>query len=101
MELNKVICDDCVNGLMRIEDNTVDLVYLDPPFFTQDVQRLYSKETKTELVFSDKWKSMEEYLLFMEKRLEECKRILKDTGSIFVHCDRNASHYVVDLMSCR
>ncbi|MDY2939178.1 MAG: site-specific DNA-methyltransferase, partial [Fusicatenibacter sp.] len=98
MELNKVICDDCVNGLMRIEDNTVDLVYLDPPFFTQDVQRLYSKETKTELVFSDKWKSMEEYLLFMEKRLEECKRILKDTGSIFVHCDRNASHYLKVLL---
>ena len=42
MEINKVICDDCVNGLTRIEDNKVDLIYLDPPFFTQDVQRLYS-----------------------------------------------------------
>jgi len=58
MEINKVICDDCVNGLTRIEDNKVDLIYLDPPFFTQDVQRLYSKETKTELTFSDVWKSI-------------------------------------------
>lgn len=98
MEINKVICDDCVNGLTRIEDNKVDLIYLDPPFFTQDVQRLYSKETKTELTFSDKWNSMEEYLLFMEERLIECKRTLKDTGSIFVHCDRNASHYLKVLL---
>lgn len=98
MEINKVICDDCVNGLTRIEDNKVDLIYLDPPFFTQDVQRLYSKETKTELTFSDKWNSMEEYLLFMEERLTECKRTLKDTGSIFVHCDRNASHYLKILL---
>ena len=29
MEINKVICDDCVNGLTRIEDNKVDLIYLD------------------------------------------------------------------------
>lgn len=98
MEINKVICDDCVNGLTRIEDNKVDLIYLDPPFFTQDVQRLYSKEIKTELTFSDKWNSMEEYLLFMEERLTECKRTLKDTGSIFVHCDRNASHYLKVLL---
>ena len=98
MEINKVICDDCVNGLTRIEDNKVDLIYLDPPFFTQDVQRLYSKETKTELTFSDKWNSIEEYLLFMEERLTECKRTLKDTGSIFVHCDRNASHYLKVLL---
>ena len=98
MEINKVICDDCVNGLTRIEDNKVDLIYLDPPFFTQDVQRLYSKETKTELTFSDKWNSMEEYLLFMEERLTECIRTLKDTGSIFVHCDRNASHYLKVLL---
>lgn len=98
MEINKVICDDCVNGLTRIEDNKIDLIYLDPPFFTQDVQRLYSKETKTELAFSDKWNSMEEYLLFMEERLIECKRTLKDTGSIFVHCDRNASHYLKVLL---
>ena len=34
---------------------------------------------------------MDEYLKFMEVRLEECKRVLKDTGSIFVHCDR--MHY--------
>lgn len=38
MEINKVICDDCVNGLTRIEDNKVDLIYLDPPF----LHRMYN-----------------------------------------------------------
>lgn len=98
MELNKVICDDCFNGFKQIENNMVDLIYLDPPFFTRDVQRLYSKEIKKELAFSDEWDSMEAYLSYMEKRLIECKRILKDTGSIFVHCDRNASHYLKVLL---
>lgn len=98
MDLNQVICGDCASELARLEEGTVDLIYLDPPFFTQSVQRMYSEETKSELTFFDKWNSMEEYLLFMEKRLAECKRILKDTGSIFVHCDRNASHYLKVLM---
>lgn len=34
----------------------------------------------------------------MEERFIECRRTLKDTGSIFVHCDRNASHYLKVLM---
>ena len=41
---------------------------------------------------------MKNYLSYMEKRLIQCRRVLKDTGSIFVHCDRNASHYLKVLM---
>ena len=48
--------------------------------------------------FDDKWNDMEDYLHFMQARLLECKRILKSTGSIFLHCDRNASHYLKVLM---
>lgn len=81
-----------------MEANAVDLIYLDPPFFTQDVQRLVSKQLQTEFSFSDKWDSMDDYLEFMGERLKECRRTLKNTGSIFVHCDRNASHYLKVLM---
>lgn len=98
MEDNKVICADCANELKKIEDEKIDLIYLDPPFFTQEVQKLSSRKNKAEYSFSDKWDSMDEYLLFMEERLEECRRILKNTGSIFVHCDRNASHYLKVLL---
>lgn len=98
MNYNKVICEDSLNVLKKMEEKQIDLIYLDPPFFTQDIQRMTSKEKQTEFSFSDKWNSMDNYLEFMEKRLRECKRILKDTGSIFVHCDRNASHYLKVLM---
>lgn len=98
MNYNKVICEDSLNVLREMEEKKIDLIYLDPPFFTQDIQRMVSKEKQTEFSFSDKWNSMDNYLEFMEKRLRECKRTLKDTGSIFVHCDRNASHYLKVLM---
>lgn len=98
MDYNKVICDDCFHVLSGMEESKVDLVYLDPPFFTQETQRLSSRQSEAEYVFSDKWSSLDEYLSFMEKRLLECRRVLKDTGSIFVHCDRNASHYLKVLM---
>ena len=44
--------------------------------------------------------SMMSYLIYMAIRIMEMKRLLKQTGSIFVHCDPNASHYLKLLMDC-
>ena len=41
---------------------------------------------------------MKGYLKFMEPRLIEMHRLLKDTGSIYLHCDTNASHYLKVMM---
>jgi site-specific DNA-methyltransferase (adenine-specific) len=98
MYYNTTVCGDCVNELKKIDNGKIDLIYLDPPFYTQDIQRLASKNGKKQYSFSDKWDGMNEYLVFMEQRLVECRRTLKDTGSIFVHCDRNASHYLKVLL---
>ncbi|MDE5780173.1 MAG: site-specific DNA-methyltransferase [Lachnospiraceae bacterium] len=57
-----------------------------------------SSKTNVEYSFDDIWNDMDDYLHFMQERLFECKRILKNTGSIFLHCDRNASHYLKVLM---
>ena len=69
------------------------MVYLDPPFFTQTKQALKDKSLN-EYSFDDKWKDIDEYKTFIQDRIVECKRVLKNTGSIFLHCDRNASHYL-------
>lgn len=98
MQNNNVVCADCLETLKKIEAEKIDLIYLDPPFFTQNIQSLVSSKKNEKFSFCDKWKDMDEYLKFMEVRLEECKRVLKDTGSIFVHCDRNASHYLKVLL---
>lgn len=98
MQNNNVVCADCLETLKKIKTEKIDLIYLDPPFFTQNIQSLVSSKKNEKFSFCDKWKDMDEYLKFMEVRLEECKRVLKDTGSIFVHCDRNASHYLKVLL---
>lgn len=93
MELNNVYCGDCYELLNKIDSESIDAIYMDPPFFTQETQSLTSKEG-VEYSFADSWVNMNEYVEYVKIRLQECKRVLKRTGSIFVHCDRNASHYL-------
>lgn len=95
---NTLINDDSLNVMRTIDNEQIDTIYLDPPFYTQDIQKLSSREGEEEYSFSDRWNCMDEYLEYMKLRLYECKRILKETGSLFVHCDRNASHYLKVLL---
>ena len=95
---NTLINGDALNVMKKIGDNQIDAIYLDPPFYTQDIQKLTSRKNEEEYSFSDRWNCMDEYLEYMKWRLYECKRVLKETGSLFVHCDRNASHYLKVLL---
>lgn len=72
----------------------VDLAYLDPPFFTQKIQRLSPRNRSQEFSFDDCWSSQKEYGEFLLERLRATHRAISDRGSIFVHCDRNAVHLV-------
>ncbi len=94
MDINNLYAGDCLTWLKLIEPGSVDLVYLDPPFFTQKVQKSKTRDNAQEYYFSDTWSSLEAYKLFMRQRIEECRRALRDTGSIFVHCDSSASHHL-------
>ena len=89
---NEVLQGDCLENLKLLDSNVVDLIYLDPPFFTQKIHKL-SKENE-EYSFEDKWDSIIQYKDYLKERLVECKRVLKDSGSIFLHCDKTASHYL-------
>jgi len=117
-----------------IPDNSVDLVYLDPPFSSKKDYNIIFKEATGELsaaqikAFSDTWhwdKAAEDtfqditlsappkvaklidaivgglgrndvtaYLVMMTIRLVELHRVLKNTGSLYLHCDPTASHYL-------
>lgn len=85
---------DCLLSLKEEMDETFDLIYLDPPFFTQREHSLNSRVGDKNYRFLDSWKSNEEYALFMHERVKAMHRVLKSTGSIFVHCDNNASHII-------
>jgi site-specific DNA-methyltransferase (adenine-specific) len=61
-----------------------DFIYVDGPYYTQ----------KDWGDFADIFESLEDYLGFMEIRLEFCKRVLKKTGTICVQADYRAVHYL-------
>jgi len=121
-----------------ISDESVDLIYLDPPFNSKATYNVLFKEPTGEesraqiTAFEDTWHWTEEtertfqeivntspaqvvdmitafrnfirrndmlaYLIMMTIRLLELKRVLKDTGSIYLHCDPTASHYLKIVM---
>ena len=85
---NQIICGDCIDKLNHISENSVDLIYTDPPFYTN---KNYIGTTGK---FSDIWKSLQEYLDFMKIRLTKIHHVLKPTGSLYLHCDPTASHYL-------
>ena len=137
MELNRLYYGDNLTILRRyFPDESVDLIYLDPPFNSNTSYNVLFKEPGTGgeqsaaqiTAFDDTWhwtaeieRAFQEivesaplevvdlmlslrravrkndilaYLTMMCIRLLELKRVLKETGSIYLHCDPTASHYL-------
>ncbi|TNE46350.1 MAG: site-specific DNA-methyltransferase [Deltaproteobacteria bacterium] len=101
----------CMETLPELPDDSVDLIYIDPPFNTGKTQRYTQTkaipdETKGDRVgfqgkryrtvklgtrsFAD---SFDDFLAFIEGPLQEAHRILKPTGSLFFHIDYREVHY--------
>lgn len=85
---------DCLEVARGLAAESVDLVYVDPPFFTQKTHSLVTRDRTMTFQFSDEWKSRMEYIEFLRNRLKEFRRVLKASGSLFFHCDTNASHHI-------
>ena len=83
--MNTLYQGDNLAILREIPDNSIDLIATDPPFNTG----------RDWGAFNDKWEGgLKGYLKFMEARCVEMHRVLKDTGSLYLHCDPTASHYL-------
>jgi len=85
---------DCLEVVRGLAGGSVDLAYVDPPFFTQKMHSLVTRDRTTKFEFSDEWKSRGEYTDFLRARLQEFRRVLKATGSLFFQCDTSASHHI-------
>ena len=125
-----IFCKDNLDVLQGINSESIDLIYLDPPFnkkktFTAPIgssaEGASFKDYFREEDVKDEWvetikedhielynflngvKSINNnnhycYLCYMAIRLIEMRRVLKDTGSIYFHCDQTMSHYVKIMM---
>lgn len=109
---NKIFYGNNLEGLKTLESESVNLIYIDPPFNTGKIQkRSQIKTTKvedgkgdrigyggnqyiTQLIGSKAYKDrFEDYYSFLAPRLEEAKRILTPNGSIYFHIDYREVHY--------
>ena len=122
--------NDNLYVLRGIDAQSVDLIYLDPPFNSNKSYAAPIGSKAAGAAFKDTWhlsdlddawhgeladrepalyaaihaselthgKGMKAYLIMMAIRLIEMRRTLKDTGSIYLHCDPTASHYLKLIM---
>ena len=117
-----IFIGDNLHIMRGMNSDSVDLIYLDPPFNSNRNYAAPIGSKAAGAAFKDTWtlsdvdgelaegapslhtviqaareahgKGMQSYLIMMSARLLEMKRILKDTGSIYLHCDSTASHYL-------
>ena len=92
---NKLFLGDNLEILRTFPDECIDLIYLDPPFFSnRDYEVIWGDKGETRS-FQDRWSGgMEHYIGWLYERVEQMHRILKNTGSIYLHCDWHAVAYI-------
>ena len=86
-ELNKIYQGDCIELLKKLPDESIDLIFADPPYNLQLNGELYRPDQSKVDPVDDEWdkfETFEEYDNFTRQWLTECKRVLKSTGSIWV-----------------
>ena len=106
--INRVICGDCLEVMRGIPDESVDLIFTDPPFFIRkqiiihrkvnprkyekkDYIHSYKYQGKDIVVgwdWDSQWKDEEEYLVWVKTWYQECARILRKGGHLLIFFDR-------------
>lgn len=95
VDTNILYCDDNWHRLAQFPDACVDLIYLDPPFFSnRNYEVIWGDEAEVRS-FEDRWEGgINVYVNWMRERVIEMYRVLKPTGSLYLHCDWHAGHYL-------
>jgi DNA modification methylase len=95
LDPNRLFWGDNLHVMRQLPTESIDLIYIDPPFFSGRHYNVIFGDQNELRSFSDIWEAgMPGYLIWLNARLYEMKRLLKKHGSIYVHCDWHASHYI-------
>jgi DNA modification methylase len=93
--VNKLICGDNKEELAKIPKESVDLIYIDPPFFTHKQYEVVWGDEAEVRSFEDRWEGgIEHYISWMRPRVELLYDVLKETGSLYLHCDWHANAHL-------
>lgn len=87
LPLNRIIHGDCIEVMNSLPEQSVDLIFADPPYNLQLRQDLYRPNRTRVDAVNDEWdrfENMEAYDHFTRDWLLECRRVLKETGTIWV-----------------
>jgi DNA modification methylase len=87
-EPDRVVCGDALDELVTTGDGVLDAIYIDPPFGTGSVQRGRGH------AYADRTDEPDAFVAWLAPYLEHSRRVLRTTGSLFVHLDYRAVHYV-------
>jgi len=95
LETGVIYRDDNLNRLAQFPADCIDLIYLDPPFFSNRTYEVIWGDEAEVRSFEDRFQGgIYVYVEWMRERLIELHRVLKPTGSIYLHCDWHAGHYL-------
>ena len=95
MSVNKLFLGDNLEIMKSMETESIDLIYLDPPFFSNRNYEVIWGDKGEIRSFQDRWAGgIDHYIAWLKERVEQMHRILKSTGSIFLHCDWHADAYI-------
>jgi DNA modification methylase len=93
--VNKLILGDNLEILKQLPGESIDLIYLDPPFFSNRNYEIIWGDEGEVRSFKDRWSGgMDHYIAWLKERVEQMHRVLKSNGSIFLHCDWHANAYI-------
>ncbi len=99
MTRNRLYCGDNLEILATLEKESVDLIYIDPPFFSNRHYEIIWGDEAEIRSFEDRWEGgINVYIEWMRERVRELHRVLKPTGSMYLHCDWHAGHYLKVMM---
>ena len=95
LETNVIYCADNLDVMKNLPSKSIDLIYIDPPFFSnREYETIWGDKNDT-ASFIDRWKGgINHYTEWMRPRLDQMHRLLKDNGSFFCHLDWHAVHYI-------
>jgi len=84
-----------LNELQKLPKDSIDLIYLDPPFFSHKQYEVVWGDEAEVRSFEDRWEGgIEHYIDWMTDRVQLMYDILKPTGSFYLHCDWHANAHL-------